>query len=82
MINAVTLYRVDPSRNMRRYYRLDVQPDLFGFWLFVREWGRIGYSGQTRTAAFPTLDEAHLALQCQQHAKQKRGYALVRRHEG
>ena len=37
MIYPVILYRVDPSRNMRRYYRLDVQSDLFGFWLFVTE---------------------------------------------
>ena len=40
-MTAVLLYRVDPSRNMRRFYRLDVQPDLFGFWLLVREWGRM-----------------------------------------
>jgi predicted DNA-binding WGR domain protein len=50
-MNAVILYRHDPFRNIRRYYRLDMQPDLFGFWLFVREWGRIGYSGQPRVAA-------------------------------
>ena len=41
-MTAVMLYRIDASRNMRRYYRLDVQPDLFGLWLLVREWGRVG----------------------------------------
>jgi predicted DNA-binding WGR domain protein len=76
-MNAVILYRIDPSRNMRRYYRLDVQQDLFGFWLFVREWGRLGYSGQTRIAAIPTLDEACLALQRQQRAKERRGYSVA-----
>jgi predicted DNA-binding WGR domain protein len=75
MTNAVTLHRVDPSRNMRRYYRLDVQPDMFGYWLFIREWGRIGYSGQMRVASFPTLAEAHAALDRQQRAKERRGYA-------
>jgi predicted DNA-binding WGR domain protein len=54
-MTAITLYRVDPARNMRRYYRLDIQPDMFGFWLFVRQWGRTGYSGQTRIAAFSTV---------------------------
>ena len=29
-MTAVHLRRVDPARNMRRFYRLDVQPDLFG----------------------------------------------------
>ena len=27
---AVHLRRVDPANNMHRFYRLDVQPDLFG----------------------------------------------------
>jgi hypothetical protein len=47
-MNALTLHRIDPARNMRRFYRLDVQPDLFGLWLLMREWGRIGRPGQTR----------------------------------
>jgi len=44
----VTLYRVDAARNMNRFYRLDLQPDLFGLWLLVKEWGRIGQPGQTQ----------------------------------
>ena len=43
---AVILHRVDPDRNMSRYYRLDVQPDLFGQWDLIREWGRIGQPGR------------------------------------
>jgi predicted DNA-binding WGR domain protein len=74
-MSAVILYRTDPSQNMRRYYRLDVQPDLFGVWLLIREWGRIGRAGQTRVAPFATIEEAHSALQRQQRAKEKRGYA-------
>ena len=45
------LRRVDPARNMRRFYRLDVQPDLFGGVLLVKEWGRIG-GKHTVKAAF------------------------------
>ncbi len=48
---SVTLYRIDPARNMRRFYRLDVQPDLFGQHCLMREWGRIGRGGQIRSAA-------------------------------
>ena len=53
-MTAITLHRTDPAENMRRFYRLDVQPDLFGQWCFIREWGRIGSSGQARITPFPT----------------------------
>jgi predicted DNA-binding WGR domain protein len=29
-MNAVHLRRIDPARNMHRFYRLDLQPDLYG----------------------------------------------------
>ncbi len=74
-MSAVILHRVDPSRNMRRFYRLDVQSDLFGFWLFIREWGRIGRPGQTRIMSFVSRDEAQDALHHQRRAKERRGYA-------
>jgi predicted DNA-binding WGR domain protein len=40
-MSAVHLARIDPARNVRRFYRLDVQPDLFGGFAVVKEWGRI-----------------------------------------
>lgn len=43
-MTAVELHRLDPARNMARFYRLDVQPSLFG-WSVVSEWGRIGRPG-------------------------------------
>jgi predicted DNA-binding WGR domain protein len=62
VMTALTLRRSDPIRNMHRYYRLDVQLDLFGAWCFIREWGRIGQAGQTRTVPYPTSREAQAAL--------------------
>jgi len=62
---------------MRRFYRPDVQPDLFGFWLFGSEWGRIGRRGQMRVASFTRLDDAHCALQRQRRAKERRGYSAA-----
>jgi hypothetical protein len=38
-MTAITLHRSDPAKNLHRYYRLDVQHDLFGAWCFIREWG-------------------------------------------
>jgi predicted DNA-binding WGR domain protein len=74
-MTAVVLYRVDPSRNMRRFYRLDVHEDLFGVWLLVREWGCIGRSGRTRIASFATIDAAQDAMLRQRRSKERRGYA-------
>lgn len=34
---TVDLKRIDPSLNMRRFYRMSVQPDLFGGACLVRE---------------------------------------------
>jgi predicted DNA-binding WGR domain protein len=39
---------IDASRNARRFYRMEILRGLFGGWLLVREWGRIGQSGQLR----------------------------------
>jgi predicted DNA-binding WGR domain protein len=75
MRHPVVLHRVDPSRNMARRYVLDVQPDLFGRWSFVREWGRIGRGGTVRTLPFSTEAEAREAMECQRRAKERRGYS-------
>jgi len=36
-MSTVHLARIDPARNMCRFYRLDVQPDLFGGFAVVKE---------------------------------------------
>jgi predicted DNA-binding WGR domain protein len=64
-MNSVTLYRIDPARNMQRYYHLDIQPDLFGSHCLIHEWGRIGRSGQVRITPYQTRDEAQKAFQKQ-----------------
>jgi predicted DNA-binding WGR domain protein len=74
-MNAVHLRRVDPARNMHRFYRLDIQPDLFGRMLLMKQWGRIGAHG--RMVAEPYDSEALAAVALQRHAerKRRRGYA-------
>ena len=57
--SAIILHRTAPAKNMRRFYRMDVQPDLFGAWCFIREWGRIGRAGQVRMVSYATAAEAH-----------------------
>jgi predicted DNA-binding WGR domain protein len=73
-MSAFILHRTDPARNMRRFYLLDCQPDLFGQWSFIREWGRIGQAGQVRVVPFPSEEEALRALDRQRQVKERRGY--------
>jgi predicted DNA-binding WGR domain protein len=74
-VTAVHLMRVDPARKMARFYRLDVQPTLFGDFEVVKEWGRIGRAGQVRSSTpFPTSAEADAALARHRKVKERRGY--------
>ena len=74
-MRPVTLYRVDPRRNMQRYYHLSIQSDLFGSHCLIRTYGRIGRSGQMRITSYLTKDEALIAFHKQRAAKERRGYA-------
>jgi len=72
--HSVRLRRIELNNNMARFYRVAVQPDLFGVWCFIREWGRIGRGGQIRVTSYPTPAEAHTAFAKQRQAKERRGY--------
>lgn len=71
----LTLARLVPDQNMARFYRLDVQPSLFGEWGVVREWGRIGASGQLRTDWYRSEAEARQAQETLAGRKRRKGYA-------
>ncbi|WKL23769.1 WGR domain-containing protein (plasmid) [Agrobacterium tumefaciens] len=70
----VYLTRVDASQNMARYYRMTVQPTLFGEWSVVREWGRIGRGGQVRIVSYPSESGAAIAVTAIERQKSRRGY--------
>ncbi len=74
------LHRLDPDRNMARFYRVEVLPDLFGMILVERRWGRIGGKGQSRTAAYPSVPLAEAAASGLIRAKQRRGYEQAASH--
>lgn len=74
---AETLFRVDPARNMARFYQLDVQPTLFGEWAVVREWGRIGRAGTVRSTPYGTAAAAEAARARQLRLKERRGYSAA-----
>ena len=73
-VQPVTLCRVEPARNMARFYSLEVERDLFGRVVLVRRWGRIGTAGKTRLDEHRGEGEAYAALQALQTAKRRKGY--------
>ena len=77
LTTAVTLHLVDPTKRKWRFYHLYVQPDLFGQWCLIREWGRIGSHGQTITIPFASEDRAEVALNQQRRRKERRGYVSI-----
>ena len=74
MTAPVLLRRVDDARNMRRFYWLDVQPDLFGGVLLVKQWGRIGTCGRIVDESYHSEALAAEAMQKQAERKRRRGY--------
>lgn len=68
------LTKIAPELNQRRYYHMHIEPGLFGDWGLVREWGRIGRSGQSRTDWFDSEAQAIHRQQQLEASKAKRGY--------
>ncbi|WP_244646269.1 WGR domain-containing protein [Bradyrhizobium campsiandrae] len=60
---------------MRRFCQLSLQPTLFGGVAMVRNWGRIGTSGQTMIKTFDDSARAGEAFDRLERTKRRRGYA-------
>ncbi len=73
-MSGTYLTRSDVSCNMNRFYRMEVQPELFGGWTLWREWGRIGRGGQLRRDAYRSEQEGQAALTDLVRQKVRRGY--------
>ncbi|MEP3047174.1 MAG: WGR domain-containing protein [Roseibium sp.] len=78
MTTECFLTRVDPSRNIARFYRLSIEPTLFGDFAVQRSWGRLGTWGQTRLSQFHDLDKALSHKDCLMNRKLQRGYTVDR----
>ena len=76
MVGAITLLtRIAPAQNMRRFYRIEASPDLFGGIQIIRHWGRIGTRGQSLPRWCATEAEARALTQTLLRAKMRRGYS-------
>ena len=73
----IVLERVDPARNIARYYVLSIEPTLFAKHTLIRRWGRVGSLGRERLRIFGSEDasRAQVTLETWLIRKRKRGYA-------
>ena len=76
-MRPVHLNRIDPDRNMARFYRVDVTPNLFGEASVLRSWGRIGTWGRMRIETFASTETAEFNANHIVRAKMRRGYSAV-----
>ncbi|MCO5066799.1 MAG: WGR domain-containing protein [Rhizobiaceae bacterium] len=72
--DVIHLRRIDPARNMARFYRLSSALSLFGDICVVREWGRIGRPGRMRIDLYEKVQEAAAARLTLERSKRSRGY--------
>jgi len=63
-----------PAENQHRFYNLNISPDIFGGWLLVREYGRVGSPGRLLTNWFETQTACQKALESLLLCKKRRGY--------
>ena len=73
-MQPVALRRIDPDKNMARFYEVNVSPTLFGEWAVVRRWGRIGSVGRELEVWYPEAASASSTVQRLVAAKRRRGY--------
>lgn len=77
MTQSLHLVRCDPSRNMSRFYRLELCQTLFGEVMLIRRWGRIGTQGSVLQTVMEDHCDGELLLQYWQQKKHRRGYQAV-----
>ena len=66
-----------PDLNCFRFYRMQVERDLFGVWVLMRSWGRIGTRGRDRIDSFDSRAAAERARDHLCAAKTRRGYVAM-----
>jgi predicted DNA-binding WGR domain protein len=77
MTHSFHLVRCDSSRNMARFYRLELGRTLFGEVVLTRRWGRIGTEGRSQETLVTNQSVGVSALQEWHRRKQRRGYLTL-----
>jgi predicted DNA-binding WGR domain protein len=73
----IVLERIEPARNIARYYVLSIEPTLFAKHTLIQRWGRIGCLGRERIqfCGGEDVTRAQVTLETWLARKRKRGYA-------
>lgn len=66
--------RIDPAKNVARFWLAVVTPTLLGGWSLLREWGRIGSPGTVSSRTFELEDEARRAEHAGIRRRERHGY--------
>jgi predicted DNA-binding WGR domain protein len=75
MMSTIYLLKIDHSTNQYRYYSLRIDPNLFGGWTLIRQWGRLDYDGgRLKMDTFESEKAALDRLTKIVTQKKKRGY--------
>lgn len=67
----------EPDLNCFRFYRMEVERDLFGVWVLMRCWGRIGTHGRDRIDSFESRAAAERVRDRLAAVKTRRGYVAL-----
>ena len=78
----IYMERCDATRNLARFYEVDIQPTLFGNWAVVCRWGRIGTHGRVGQDWFASLPEAQTEQVHRVAQKYRRGYGHLDMTDG
>ncbi len=71
------LVRIDPARNMYRWYRVELASSLFEAFVVVRAWGRLGTPAQhIRLTVVADQAEGEKLVEKIKLRRLKRGYIL------
>jgi len=75
---AIYLERHEDEVNLHRFYVMEIAQDLFGVWLLIRRWGRVGAGqGQSQVRMFETKSAAQKEAVSASKSKVRRGYQLI-----
>ena len=74
--NHVRMTQAIPYADQNPYYLMRAMPTLFGEWVLLREWERIGSPGRVRRDRHRTEGEAVSALTKLAYRKCRQGHAL------
>lgn len=66
--------RLDPEKNMARFYAMEISSSLFGQTCLARRWGRIGSMGQAKLHHFEREKDAIERFLDIARRKRARGY--------